>query len=161
MKKKKKIKKNTRKYDIFFKSSEKIVFSKRIAPGHDLSCTTWKGGIFFPKTWYFFPGRKTRQEWPFSRNTRKHDIFYLICSTPPCKNKNQRRSYPAKIHLKVIDIPDRHLRKGSSKSLYLHGDPYRHFHILQFSKKNPGKLIYRTEVCLLLEFIQSEIFYNE
>ena len=116
---------------------------------------------FFPKTWYFFPGRKTREEWPFSRNTRKHDIFYLICSTPPCKNKNQRRSYPAKTHLKVIDIPDRHLRKGSSKSLYLHGDPYRHFHILQFSKKKTGKLIYRTEVCLLLEFIQSEIFYNE
>ena len=81
--KKKKIKKNTRKYDIFFKSSEKIVFSKRIAPGHDLSCTTWKGGIFFPKTWYFFPGRKTREGWPFSRNTRKHDIFYLIGSTPP------------------------------------------------------------------------------
>ena len=90
---------------------------------------------FFPKTWYFFLGRKTREEWPFSRNTRKHDIFYLICSTPPCKNKNQRRSYPAKTHLKVIDIPDRHLRKGSSKSLYLHGDPYRHFHILQFSQK--------------------------
>ena len=127
---------------IFLVLSGKVVFS------------SWK-------TWYFFPGWKMRERRPFSRNTRKHDIFYLICSTPPCKNKNQRRSYPAKIHLKVIDIPDRHLRKGSSKSLYLHGDPYRHFHILQFSKKNPGKLIYRTEVCLLLEFIQSEIFYNE
>ena len=41
--------------------------------------------FFFPKTWYFFPGRKTREGWPFSRNTRKHDIFYLICSVPPCE----------------------------------------------------------------------------
>ena len=47
-------KKNTRKYDIYFKCSEKMVFSKRIAPGHDLSCTTWKGGIFFPENMVFF-----------------------------------------------------------------------------------------------------------
>ena len=30
-------KKNTRKYDIYFKCSEKMVFSKKITPGHDLS----------------------------------------------------------------------------------------------------------------------------
>ena len=114
--------KNTQKYDIFSKCSENMVFSIRIVPGHDLSCTIWKGGIFFPKTWYFFPGRKTREGWPFSRNTRKHDIFYLICSTHPCEEKKQRRSCPAKIHLKVIDIPDRHPRKSSSNSLYLHGN---------------------------------------
>ena len=120
-----------------FKYSEKMVFSKRIAPEHDLSCTIWKGGIFFPKTWYFFPGRKTKEGWPFSRNTRKHDISYLICSTPPpARKKNQRRSYPTKIHLKVIDIPDRHLRKGSSNSRYLHRDLYRRFHILLSSKKS-------------------------
>ena len=45
--------KNTRKHDIFFRSSEKMVFSKRAAPGHDLSCIIWKDGIF----------------------SRKHDIF--------------------------------------------------------------------------------------
>ena len=45
--------KNTRKYDVFFKLSEKMVFSKRVVPGHDLSCIIWKDGIF----------------------SRKHDIF--------------------------------------------------------------------------------------
>ena len=52
--------KNTWKYDIFFKLSEKMVFPKRAAPAHDLSCIIWKDGIFFPKTWYFFPGQKVR-----------------------------------------------------------------------------------------------------
>ena len=46
--------KNTRKYDIFFKLSEKMVFSKRVAPGHDLSCVIWKDGIFFPENIIFF-----------------------------------------------------------------------------------------------------------
>ena len=52
--------KNTQKYYIFFKPSEKMVFRKRAALGHDLSCIIWKDGIFFPKTWYFFPGQKVR-----------------------------------------------------------------------------------------------------
>ena len=47
--------KSTRKYDIFFKRSEKIIFSKRTAPGHDPSWTIWTGGIFFPKNMVFFP----------------------------------------------------------------------------------------------------------
>ena len=66
----------------------------------------WKDGLFkkdragiwfllyFRERWYFstekmvfFPGRKTRERGrqPSSRNTRKHGIFYLICSTPPCQ----------------------------------------------------------------------------
>ena len=54
--------KNTRKYDIFFKLSEKMVFSKRATLGHDLSCIIWKDGIFFPKTWYFFLRQKVRDD---------------------------------------------------------------------------------------------------
>ena len=42
--------KNTRKYDIFFKLSEKMLFTKRAVPAHDLSCIIWKDGIFFAKT---------------------------------------------------------------------------------------------------------------
>ena len=98
---------------------------------------------FFPKTWYFFPGRITRERWPFSRNTRKHDILYLICSMPPCE-KNQGQSYYAKMHLKVVDIPDQHPRKDSSNSLYLHADLYRRFYTVQ--QKKTGNLIYRIEV---------------
>ena len=118
-----------------------MVFSKRTTPGHDLSCSIWKDSSFPPKTWYFFPGRKARVGLTLSRNTWKHEMFYLICSMPPPAKKIQRRSYPAKIHVMVIDIPDRHPRKISSTSLYLHGDLYRRFHILLSSKKNRQLII--------------------
>ena len=130
---------NTQKYDIFFKCSEKMVFSKRIAPGHNLSCTIWKVGIFLPKACYFFHGRKTGEGWAFSRNTRKHDIFYLICSRAPPTKKNQGRSYSTKINLKVSDIPDRHPTKSSSNSLYFHGGLYKRFHILLSNNKKTTK----------------------
>ena len=52
--------KNTRKYDIFFKCSQTMVFSKRTTPGHDLSCIVSKDSIFSPKAWYFFLGQKIR-----------------------------------------------------------------------------------------------------
>ena len=40
--------------------------------------------LFFPEnTVFFYPDGKW-ERWPFARNTRKHDIFYLICSTSPC-----------------------------------------------------------------------------
>ena len=140
---------NTQNYDIFFKCTEKMVFSKRIAPGHDLSCTIWKGGIFFPKAWYFFHGLKTGEGWTLSRNTRKQDIFYLICSRPPPAKKNQGRSYSTKINLKVIDITDRHPTKSSSNSLYFHGGLYKRFHMLLSNNKKQqktGNWIYRIEV---------------
>ena len=63
----------------------------------------WKGGIFFLETWYFFPGRKTRERWPFSRNNRKHDFFFFDMFHASLLKKKKKRSYPAKIHLKVID----------------------------------------------------------
>ena len=52
-------KKNTRKYDAFFKLSEKMDFPKRAVPAHDLFCIIWKDGIFFLKT-YFFLRHKVR-----------------------------------------------------------------------------------------------------
>ena len=93
--------------------------------------------------------------------TRKHDIFSLgrkwemtflkknmeiwcfLCTRtgvtnvvprPPAK-KNQRWSYPAKIHLKMIDVLDSHPRKSLSNSLYFHGDLYRCFHVLLSSEE--------------------------
>ena len=65
--------KNTRKYDIVFRPPEKKIFSRRIAPGHDLSCIIWKDGIFFPKT-YFFPWAESERRY-VSGNTWKYDIF--------------------------------------------------------------------------------------
>ena len=54
------LKKKTRKYDILFKLSEKMVFLKRAALAHDLSCIIWKDDIFSSKTCSFFPGQKLK-----------------------------------------------------------------------------------------------------
>ena len=107
--------KNKRKYDIFFKLSKKVVFAKRAAQGHDLSCIIWrKDGIFFPKT-YFFIGQKLRGD--LSQETYGNMTFFVYTYT----YKRQRWSYSVKIHLKVIDVLDWHPRKSSSNSLYFHG----------------------------------------
>ena len=63
------INKNSRKYDIFFKRSEKMVFSKRAVLVHDLSCIFWEDGIFFPKTLYSFLGRKVRDGFTLQKYT--------------------------------------------------------------------------------------------
>ena len=100
--------KNTRKYDIFFRPPEKKVFSRKAASGHDLFCIIWKDGFFSRKHDIFSWAGNQRQL--FSRNTCK----YFLCtrvgitglvSRLPAK-KNQGWPYPAKIHLKVIDVLD-------------------------------------------------------
>ena len=80
---------------------------------------------------------------------------------PPPAKKIQGWPYPAKIHLKVIEVLDWHPGNSSSKSLYLLRDLYGRFHVLLSSEKKPGNLIYRIEVSLLLQLIRLEIFYNE
>ena len=76
------LKKITWKYDIFFKCSEKMVFSKRIALkrialAYDLSCTIWERGIVFPKTCYFFPGWKMRERDDLSQEIHGNMIFFV------------------------------------------------------------------------------------
>ena len=92
--------KNTRKYDIFFKVSEKMVFSKRAAPGHDLSCIIWKDGIFSRKHDISSLGRKRGMTF-----LKKYmEIWYFLCTrmgvtnvvSRPSVKKNQRWSYPEK-----------------------------------------------------------------
>ena len=123
--------KNTWKYDIFFEPSEKMVFPRRAPPTHDLSCIIWRDGIFFPENIFF----------PFLR--KYMEIWHFLCSRTgitsvpprPCVKKNQRWSYPAKIHLRVIDVLDWHPTKSSINSLYFHGDLYGHFHALLSSEE--------------------------
>ena len=132
--------KNTRKYDIFFTSSEKKVFSKRAALGHDLSCIIWKDGIFFPKTWYFFLGQEASDD--LSQEIHGNMIFSVYtcgCYKPGVtlpSQKNQGWPYPTKIHLKVIDVLDWHPGKSSSNSFYLHRDLYGRFHVMLSREKN-------------------------
>ena len=50
--------KNTQRYDISFKPSENMIFPKRAAPAHDLSCIIWKDSISSRKHNIFSLGRK-------------------------------------------------------------------------------------------------------
>ena len=54
--------KNTRKYNIFFKLSKKMVFSKRDRRDMIFLAFSGKVGFFFPKTWYFFLGQDVRDD---------------------------------------------------------------------------------------------------
>ena len=99
--------KNTKKYDIFFKLSEKMVFTKRAAPAHDLSCIIWRNGIFSwkndifsRKNDIFSLGRKG--EVVFHRKYMK--IWHFLCTRTgvtnvvqrPFVKKNKKWPYPAK-----------------------------------------------------------------
>ena len=93
--------KNTRKYDIFFKLSEKMVFSKRVAPGHDLSCIIWKDGIFFPENIIFFFGQEVSDD--LSQEIHGHMIFsvytygcYIRSVTRLCQKKIRDGLIPQK-----------------------------------------------------------------
>ena len=93
---------------------------------------SWKHGIFS------LDGKWGRKD--LSQEIHRNMIFSTwYFPHRPWEKKNQRRSYPAKIHLKVIDIPDRRPRKSPGHSLCLHGEIYRRFHILLSSKKKNRK----------------------
>ena len=77
--------KNTRKYDIFFRPSENMVFPK--VPAHDLSCIIWKDGIFFPKTWSFCPGQKAKD------GLSQQEIHGNMMHRPAKKTKKQETWY--------------------------------------------------------------------
>ena len=83
--------------------------------------TFWKGGIFFSRKHGIFSLDEKRERGDLSQEIYGNMTFSNWYA-PLQKKKNQRRSYPAKIHLKVIGILDWHPRKSSSNFLYLHGD---------------------------------------
>ena len=91
--------------------------------------------VFFSQKHGIFSlgGKRERDE--SSQEICGNMIFSIWYVPRPSAKKNQRRSCPVKIDLKLIGIPDRHPRKNSSNSLYLHGDLYRRFHILLSSKE--------------------------
>ena len=63
------------------------------------------------------------------------EIWYFRCTSTgvtnvvsrPSAKKSERWSYPAKIHLNLIDVLGWHPRKNSSNSLYFHGHPLQAF----------------------------------
>ena len=112
---------------IFFVLSGKMVFFWR---KHDIFSLGRKWEMTFLKKymeiWYFLWTRT--------------DVTNVV--PRPSAKENQRWSYPAKIHLKIIDALDWHPRKSSSNSLYFLGDLYRRFHVLLSSKRNRKLNIY-------------------
>ena len=122
--------------------SKKMVLSNRIALGYDLSCTICKGGSFFPENTIFFPWTENEKGMIFLR--KYTEAWYFLCKRTGATNvtprsspakKNQRWSYPTKIHIKVIDVLDWHSRKSPNNSLYFHGGLCKRFHILISSEK--------------------------
>ena len=94
--------KNTWKYDIFFKCSEKLVFSKKLCWNMIFLVLSGKMVFSSPKTWYFFFGRKMKDD--LSQGIHGNMIFsvhtyrrYKHGAVPLCKKKiNKRWSYPQK-----------------------------------------------------------------
>ena len=103
--------------------------------------------LYYLESWYFFTRKYDIFSWDgkwkliFLKKYMEIWYFLYICINvtnmilPFCQ-KNQRRSCPEKIHLKVIDILDWHSRNSSNDSLYFYGDVHRHFHILLSIEKN-------------------------
>ena len=67
---------------------------KGIPFGYDLSCIIWKDGIFFPKTWYFFLGRKVRGDlFQEIHGNMKFYVYTYGCykraAVPLCQKKSK------------------------------------------------------------------------
>ena len=78
------------------KCSEKMYFSKSTAPGLDLSCTIWKGGIFSRKHGIFSLNRKQGRN-DLSQEIHGNMIFSTwYVSRPPAKIKIKDDPIPKK-----------------------------------------------------------------
>ena len=102
-------KKNTWKYDILFKCPEEMVFSKRLRWNMIFLVLSGKMVFFSQKHDIFsLEGKRTII---FLKNYIEKLYFLYIRVTntmlcPSAKKKEEKRSFSAKIHLKVIDILD-------------------------------------------------------
>ena len=70
------LKNDTRKNGIFFKLSEKMVFSNKATLGHGLSLSSRKVVFFLSKTFFFSLGRK----WEVTFLKKYMEIWYFLCT---------------------------------------------------------------------------------
>ena len=87
-----------------------MVLSKRAAPGHDLSVLSGKMVFLSQRHEFFLIGQKVRDDLSQEKHgNMTFSVYTYGCykrgATPLCQ-KTQRWSYPAKIHLNVIDVLD-------------------------------------------------------
>ena len=121
--------KNTWKYDLFFKYSEKIAFSEKPHWNMIFLVLSGKMVIFLPENVIFFLWTEN-ERWSFSRNTQKYDVFCV---------KKSKTIFSRENKLKVIVILHWHSRKSSNDSLHFYGDLHRRFHILISSEKKKNQ----------------------
>ena len=95
--------------------------------------------VFFPENTVVFP--RTREMTLLKKYTETWYFLFDVFHAPLQKKKKKIKDdpIPQKIHVKVIDTLDRHLRKRSSNSLYFRGDLYSRFRILILSEKKEKK----------------------
>ena len=108
-------------YDFFFRSFEKMVFSKR-SHWNIFLLLSGKMVDFSPENMNFFLWTEN-ERWSFSRNPWKYDFFRVFTQTRKTRHrvippKNiERWSYPAETQSEETDILDWHPRKSSTGSL--------------------------------------------
>ena len=129
---------------------------KKIALKYDASCIFWNDGISSPKIWYFFFGRKMKED--LSQEIQGNMTFSLYMYKwykydISFGQKISKMIFYQKKRLKVVDTLDWHYRKSSNDSLYFYRDLLRRFALLLSSQKKLGHLIYRTEIWFLYQFI--------
>ena len=147
------LKKKTWKYDIFFKCPEKIVFPKKSCWNMIFLVLSGKMVFFFREIWYFFFGRKVKDD--LSQEIHENMIFLYICINVKNMISSWENTLKGDWHSRS------HSRKSSNDSLCFYRDLHKRFHIFFCSKKSTGNLVYRIEIWLLLQLIWLEIFCNE
>ena len=143
--------KNRWKYDISFKSPEKIVFPKK-SRLNMIFFVLFGKMVFFPGKYDIFP---LDRKWKMIFSKKYMEIWYFLYIGINVTNM----IFSRKNTLKDDWHSRSHSRRSSNDSLYR--DLNRHFYIFLCSGKKPRNLIYRIEIWLLLQFIWLEIFYNE
>ena len=94
------VEKNTWKYDIFFRCSEKMVFSKKLYWNMIFLVSPGKLAFFLPKTWYYSFGRKMKDD-P-SQEIHGNMIFsvythrYYKHGVSPLCQKKSKMIFPSK-----------------------------------------------------------------
>ena len=151
--------------DMIFSSglSKRRSFQKR--PRWDMIFLVLSGkmGFFSPENTIFFPWAGS-QRWSFARNTWKYDIFCVdvwVLQTW-CHASLPKKSRMA-LSRKNTPKGDWRSRLRSWKELHQFSVPSQRplRAPIALQPKEPGNLIYRTEVWLLLQLIRLEIFYIE
>ena len=125
------LKKKTWKYDIFFKCPKKMVFLKNLCWNMIFLVLSGKMVFFFRKIWYFFFGRKMKDN--LSQEIHENMIFLYICMNVKNMIFSWENTFKG-------DWDSRsHSRKSSNDFLCFYRDLHRRFHVYLCSEKKHRK----------------------